>query len=163
MFPEILRGSLWHTTSAGRLDSILKTCSILPNPQIPDSERWSTECGPNFYPYVRSIGGVSIFDFTEFDEFIYSEKYPMSSWRIFVPCFDKWDTAIWIELNLEIIKKDFIDGSTLLELWKQQEAYRRKIMPKIEAAHVGPIHVNAFRRIFKYSIKTKEFTQLFLP
>lgn len=163
MFPEILRGSLWHTTSAERLDSILKNCFILPNPQIPDSERWNTGCGSNFYPYVRSIGGVSIFDFTEFDEFTYSEQYPMSSWRNFVPCFHKWDTAIWIELNLEVIKKDFIDGSTLLKLWKQQEAYRNNIMPKIEAAHVGPIPVNAFRRIFKYSIKTKEFAQLFLP
>lgn len=159
MFPELLRDGVWHTTSVERFGRILETGFILPNPQIPDSERWSTACEPH---YVRSIGGVSVFDFTKFDEVTYSENYPNSHWRFFVPCFNKWDVAVWIELNPELIKEGFIDGNTLIERWKQQGDYRR-IMPRIEAAHIGPVPIAAFRRVLKFNTQTQKFTQLPLP
>ena len=70
------------------------------------------------------------------------------------------DGAIWIELDIDIIKKDFIDGITLIKQWDQQKAHRHKIMPRIEAAHIGPVPIKAFKRVLKYSPKTKVFMNI---
>ena len=163
MFPEILREGIWHTTSVERFEGILAAGSILPEPPIPDKDRWGTACGPSHYPFVRSIGAVSVFDFTGFEEATYEEKYPLSMWRTFVPCFSKWDESIWIELDRSAIKNDFIDGKAVIERWKQQNQLGRKIMPIIEAAHVGPIPISAFRRVYKYNKHDEEFRQIQIP
>ena len=95
-----LHGGLWHTTSPQRFDSIARNQEILPDPSIPDAERWGTGMGPDYFPYVRTLGGVSLFDFSDFDPEIYSASYPMSSWTEFVPFRDTWGAAIWIEIDL---------------------------------------------------------------
>src|SRR5882672_4084889 len=61
-----LLGGLWHTTYPERFDGILKTGAILPEPVIPDADRWATSRGREHYPYVRMLGGVSLFDFNQF-------------------------------------------------------------------------------------------------
>src|ERR1035438_4494083 len=60
------QGGLWHTTRPERFDRILSTGAILPEPDILDSERWAN-AGPEHYPYVRTLGGVSLFDFDGFN------------------------------------------------------------------------------------------------
>lgn len=163
MVPEILREGIWHTTSVERFEGILAAGCILPEPPIPDRDRWGTACGPSLYPFVRSIGGVSLFDFSGFDEATYNEKYPVSMWRTFVPCFSKWDEAIWIELDYSAIKDSFVDGNSVIERWKRQGELGRKVMPIIEAAHIGPVPISAFRRIFMFSKHDQEFKQVQMP
>src|SRR5215470_9580940 len=85
-FPSELREGLWHTTTPDRYGGMLRTGSILPNPDMPEAERWKTAAGPHYYPYVRTLGGVSLFDFRGFDSDVYSHNYPLSTWREFVPC-----------------------------------------------------------------------------
>src|SRR5438128_1622189 len=92
-----LLGGLWHATHPDRFAQILTSGALLPEPEIPDSERWGTLQGPTFYPYVRTLGGVSLFDFGGFDPDIYREKYPMSSWFNFVPYRREWGCSVWIE------------------------------------------------------------------
>src|SRR5438309_5175332 len=75
-----LRGGLWHTTHLDRYRNILTEGSIVPEPNIPNSDRWKTSQGEDYYPYVRMLGGVSLFDFDEFDPERYTERYPASSW-----------------------------------------------------------------------------------
>ena len=85
-FPKELLRSVWHTTSLERYRQISIDEAILPEPPtIPDSERWKAGEGPDLYPYVLKIGGVSLFDFREFDEDQYSEDCLISSWGAFVP------------------------------------------------------------------------------
>ncbi len=163
MFPEFLREGIWHTTSVERFEGILAAGGILPEPPIPDKERWVTDAGPALYPFVRSIGGVSLFDFAGFDEVVYEEKYPHSMWRTFVPCFSEWDEAIWIELDRYALKNSFIDGKSVVERWKRQGELGRNIMPMIEAAHIGPVPISAFRRIFMFSKHDQEFKQVQIP
>ena len=67
MFPETLLDCLWHTTSVVRFKGIVTSTAIVPEPNIPDSERWGTSKGIKYFPFVRVIGGVSLFDFTAFD------------------------------------------------------------------------------------------------
>ena len=160
MFPEILREGIWHTTSVERFKGILDAGGILPDPLIPDLDRWGTAGGPVLYPFVRSIGAVSVFYFSSFDESIYNEKYPNSMWQTFVPCFHKWDESIWIELDRSAINNSFVGGPALLERWKQQNELGRKIMPIIEAAHIGRVPISAFRRVYKYSTHDQEFRQI---
>ncbi|WP_439136272.1 hypothetical protein [Pseudomaricurvus sp.] len=160
-FPEILAESVWHTTTPERYASILRDRFILPEPELTDSERWGTAMGESHYPYVRSIGGVSLFDFRGFDEFTYSERYPMSSWHSFVPCSHRSDEAIWLEIDVKSAAGNFLSGRELLNKWKESEQLRRKIMPFIEAAHLGPLPLNLIRRTLKYSKSTGVFEECF--
>lgn len=42
------------------------------------------------------LGGESLFDFRNFDLKPYSEMYPLSTWREFVPYRPAWKETIWI-------------------------------------------------------------------
>jgi len=44
ILPELV-GGLWHTTHPDRFERILKAGAILPEPDIPDKERWKTAEG----------------------------------------------------------------------------------------------------------------------
>lgn len=142
-----LVGGVWHTTSQDRFLRILGCGAILPEPGISEHERWGTAGGPEGYPYVRSIGGVSLFDFREFEAESYSVEYRASSWEYFVPCDLSWDSAVWIEIDYESLGSAFISGIELLTR-RETEGSCRRIMPQIEAAHIGPLPCRAFRRAF---------------
>lgn len=115
--------------------------------------------GPSHYPFVRSIGGVSLFDFRAFDEKEYASRYPSSTWGVFVPCCIHRDSrAIWIEIDFQVIHNGFLDGPTVVRRWKDSGELQRKIMPVIEATHIGPIEVNAFKRVLSYDTTTRAFT-----
>ena len=143
----VLIGGLWHTTSTDRYNSIIRDGYILPEPNISEAERWATKMGKDLYPFVRTLGGVSLFDFKDFDPNEYSERCPNSSWYEFVPFREIWQSAVWIEINRDTVKDNFISGNEHIERWKAEEAYRHRIMPFIEAAHIGKIPVSSFRRV----------------
>ena len=138
-----LTGGLWHTTTPDRYRGILDVGRILPNPQIPDTERWKTSRGPHYYPYARTLNGVSLFDFSGFDPDAYSAKYPMSTWRAFVPVQRGARSAIWIELDRQRVARAYIDPVALLTRQKAEGAFRHTIMPMLEGAHLGPIPMAA--------------------
>jgi len=142
-----LRGSVWHTTNYERYTGILSAGAILPEPPIPDSDRWGTGPGTIGCPYVRSIGGVSLFDFRDFDPEEYSKDYPVSGWREFVPCRSKWGEAIWIEVDLSKLMAGFLSGREILDRWKA-------------AAHVGALPMTAFRRVLRISKDSGAVSQL---
>jgi hypothetical protein len=141
-----LRGGLWHTTHPDRFKQIITTGFILPEPDLPESERWGTVEGRDHYPYVRFIGGVSLFDFDGFDS--YRERCPESSWAYFVPFHLAWECAVWVELDREIVAPHMIYGADLVAKWKADQAYGHRIMAEIEVAHLGPIPRRAFKRAF---------------
>jgi hypothetical protein len=148
-FPQLLKNAVWHTTSQERFQGILESEYILPDPPIPDKERWGTAAGPTGHPYVRSLGGISLFDFNHFDESQYEKKYPLSNWYAFVPKPHKSDSAVWIRLDSSMLDERFIDGRSLLKRWKSENATRR-IMPEIEAAYLGPLSVSLFEDVMAY-------------
>ena len=95
--PPELSGRLWHTTNESRFDGISASGFILAEPSIPDAERWKSAAGREHYPYVRWIGGISLFDFVDFDPDSYDAKYPLSTWLTFVPFRKDWQNSLWIE------------------------------------------------------------------
>ncbi len=146
-----LHGGLWHTTSPQRFDSIVRDQELLPNPPIPDAERWGTRMGPDYFPYVRTLGGVSLFDFTDFDPETYSASYPMSNWTEFVPFRDSWGAAIWIEIDRAAVRADLIPPAELVQRWKDTNCHSHRLMPQIEAAHLGPIPSDCWSGILSVS------------
>ena len=156
---KTLRGSVWHTTNSERYKGILLEGAILPEPPISDRDRWGTGVGTIGCPYVRSIGGVSLFDFRDFDSGVYSEQYPISSWREFVPYRSAWGEAIWIEIDVSQLIPGFISGREILDRWKAEHATNR-FMPLIEAAHIGALPIKAFRQVLHVSKESVTVLQL---
>ena len=143
-----LVGAVWHTTNSERFQGILRSGAILPEPDIPNTERWSTAQGSQWYPYVRTLGGVSLFDFRGFDPDCYSDQFRLSSWAEFVPFRSAWREAVWIEIDTEKVGEGFLSCSELLARWKAAKVGNR-IMPLIEAAYLGPLPSTAFKSVFR--------------
>jgi len=143
-----LHGGLWHTTHPERFRRILVHGAIIPEPDIPESDRWKTSNGPECYPYVRTLGGISLFDFDNFDLKTYSEQYPLSSWDYFVPYRKDWGCAVWIEIDRERVAKHLVSAAALVARWHDEKAFRHTIMPYLEAAYIGELPRTAFVRAF---------------
>jgi hypothetical protein len=162
-FLSLLGDGLWHVTSPARYEGILQSAAILPEPAIPDSERWKTAAGPKHYPFVRSLGGVSLFDFKGFDPVAYDAYYVFSSWREFVPYRHEWGAAIWIEIDRSRAAGSVIRAKDLLDRWKKDNAHAHTLMPMIEAAHIGSIRLDVFSRVLSVDGKSGRIVNLPLP
>ncbi len=138
---------IWHTTSLDRFRGILESGGILPEPDLLDSERWSTSAGPELFPYVRTLGGVSLFDFREFELASYGRKFPACTWAAFVPYCEGWKESVWVEIDVGFLGRNFVGGRDLLDRWNTAKV-GNQIMPEIEAAHIGPIPTAAFISAF---------------
>ena len=136
---QILGGGLWHTTSEARFEGIRSAKAILAEPPIPETERWATRCGPAGWPYVRKLGGVSLFDFAGFCPRTYEAKYPLSSWTEFVPFRWEWGASVWIEIDRKGAAAKLVGPADLVDRWKREKAYRHRIMPHIEACFLGDL------------------------
>lgn len=155
-----LYGGLWHTIHPERFEAILASGALLPDPEVPDGDRWGTSQGPDYYPYVRTLGGISLFDFDQFDAETYSERCPNSSWCEFVPYQQHWGCSVWIEIDRIQAGPQLISGPDLVARWKADSAYGHNIMPYIEAAHLGPLPRTAFKRAFLVREEDDQFNSL---
>lgn len=155
-----LLGGLWHTTHPDRFQNILVSGAILPEPNIPEIDRWHTSQGKDYYSYVRTLDGVSLFDFDQFDAEAYTNEYSNSSWYEFVPYRVLWGCSVWIEIDRERVAARLISRSDLLAQWKTDKAYQHSIMPSIEASHLGPLSRVAFKRAFLASKRDLHLQEL---
>ena len=146
-FPELLNNRLWHTTKIERFQQIVKCGYILAEPAIEDKYRWKTRNGPENYPFVRTLGGISVFEFNEFNPDNYAKLYPISSWHTFVPYRKDWGVSLWIEIDKEKIDNHFMNGESVLQLWREREAQCHPIMPIIEAAYLSALPVTMFKQV----------------
>lgn len=143
-----LHGRLWHTTRPNLFASIIASGGLSPEPDVGNAQRWKTSRGPEYYPFVRKIGGVSLFDFRDFDAERYAETHPMSNWRAFVPHMESWRGAVWIEIDRDQIADSFVSADEVVKRWDAGGHHRHTIMPRIEAAHIGILPREAFLSAF---------------
>lgn len=139
--PAVLLNQVWHATSADRWAAIRQSGAILPDPPIPDSARWHTNAGAAGFPFVRSLGAVSLFDLRAFEATSYDARYPASRWRNFIPPNDDGRYGVWLAIDWVALGAQFISASALLERWSVEGVQRRPIMPMLEAAHLGPLGI----------------------
>ncbi len=139
---------LWHTTHPERFRAILVSGAILPEPPIPEKERWYSGEGVERGPFVRKIGGISLFDFRDWSSWAdFKSLYPSCSLEYFVPVHRAWGKAVWIEIDRAAIAAALISPARVLEM-RGEEHRRNMLMPGVEAAHIGPIPRHSFRRAF---------------
>jgi len=159
-FPSELRNGLWHTTHPLRFDLIRISGAIVANPKLPESERWKTTQGAAYYPFVRTLNAISLFDFTDFEPDKYSNEYPLSTWWTFVPCRRDWDSSIWIEIDRALIEASFVPARQIIAMWNERRAYRHTVMPIVEAASTEPIPITAFRRVLCWERSPGAFREI---
>lgn len=140
---EEIHYGFWHTTPEDRFNEIMKQGEISPTPDVPNKTRDQEK-----FSYVRSLGGVSLFDLRDFDPVSYSTRFRSSSWFSFIPILQNYDSAIWIEILENRLPNPIVSGSALLDMWRSSGNVRR-IMPDIEAAYIGSIPSKSFGRIFR--------------
>jgi hypothetical protein len=144
-----LRGGLWHVTKPDRFIKIQESGFILVEPDIPDEDRWSTRDGRNSYPYVRYIGGISLFEFSKnFDLEAYRQRCPASSLEAFIPFPSNWGEAVWLEVDQSSLGDSFISAE---DIWVKQDierAWRHRLMPFVEAAHIGNLPIRSINRAY---------------
>jgi hypothetical protein len=133
-------------TSRQRFQSILISGALKPEPGLPDNERHKTANGPSNFPFARTLGGVSLFDFASFDADSYEAAYPISDWRFFVPTRGAWTETVWIEIAPQVWPS-VIRGTELLARWKAEQASGHTIMPLIEAAYIGDLSTSLFGQV----------------
>lgn len=158
-FPTKLYGSVWHSTSIERFSKIKADGKIKANPDLPNSERFGTKLGPKYYPFVRSIGGVSVFDFRNFDVDTYNHKFSVSNWALFVPCRSGWTETVWIEVDIQQLTNTFLSGQEIRELWKNTNS-SRKFITIIEGAVIGAIPSTAFKQVLLYQSCSEQFLKI---
>lgn len=140
----------WHTTPEDRFNEIMKQGKISPAPDLPEKTK-----DPEKFSYVRSLGGVSLFNLRDFDPISYSIRCPSSSWRAFIPILQNCDSAIWVEILENILPTPIVSGPALLDMWRSSGNVRR-VMPHIEAAYIGSIPMHAFGRIFRVGVDSDQ-------
>lgn len=143
-----LLGRIWHSTTMERFERIKADGFLRPEPDIPESERWSTNRGPEWFPFVRHIGGFSLFDFPiGFDLTEYRRRCPSSSLDELIPFRSVWRHAVWLEIDRERQASSLRSG---LDVWARCEAEGRgkRCMPHIEGAHIGDMPVSSILRAY---------------
>jgi hypothetical protein len=143
-----LHGGLWHITRPDRIPAIMAAGSLLVEPNIDDADRWKTSRGREYFPFVRVIGGVSLFDFSSFDADIYDRTHPLSNWRAFVPYLQRWGGGVWLEIDRKTIADRLVSPDALVRRWDTGGHHRHTIMPRIEAAHIGDLPISALSSAF---------------
>ena len=154
---EILCGSLWHTTTEARWEGIRAAGAILVEPPVPDGERHRTPIGPSGYPYARSLGGVSLFDFADFDYEAYKRNGPVDHVAGFVPVYSAWHGAVWIEIDRSAVATSLLSARDLQARWEREQAYGHGVIGSVEGAHIGDIPRTAFIRILLVRRGEREF------
>lgn len=136
--PKELKGRVWHSTSKENALKIDKHGYIVAEPDIDESKRWGGK-SQSVHPFVRSIGGISLFDFrlpnSHISEILYS----------FIPCRAGWSQTVWFEINVLYLDDSFLSAEQVRLRWIKA-GMNRQYMPKLEAASLRPIptkHINS--------------------
>jgi hypothetical protein len=138
---------VWHTTHPDRWEAIVRDGFVKAEPDLPESARWGRPEQPG---YVRSLGGISLFDFGGFEPKDYDARYRLSSWRTFVPFRADWGEAIWLKIDIASCGDRLISGLALLNRWRVEGAFGSRLMPEIEAAVIGDLSVSQIERAIHF-------------
>lgn len=138
--PNQLKGKVWHSTSVVNAKKIVTHGEILANPDIEAESRWGGTCESK-YPFVRTLGGISLFDFrlpkTHSNELL-------TRW---VPCHTKIPATVWFEIDISKLKGFFLSAEETRIKWRDA-GMDRQFMPHLEASCLCPISVQDIKSIY---------------
>ncbi|PKG86490.1 hypothetical protein CXF85_01950 [Colwellia sp. 75C3] len=137
--PHKLKGKVWHSTSFDNAVKIIKSGSILSNPNISTEDKWGGNSETD-YPFVKSIGGISLFDFR------LPESHSSELLYRWVPCQVKFSKTVWFEIDTSKLHSCFLSAEDTLVKW-EKAGMTRNYMPYLEASCISPIDTQYIKSI----------------
>ena len=146
---ETLRGGVWHVTSCDFFEGIKEAGAIQVEPDIPERSRYGGRSGPAKRPYVRHIGGVSLFDFRKYDLKRFDQEFPSNTGtiRYYVPFYRREHDSVWIQIDPVQAGKSLLSPAELNRRRDVDGERSRLLIPRIEACHIGDIPKDRFLRV----------------
>jgi hypothetical protein len=160
-FPPELLGAVWHTTSISRFKRIVSSREIMAEPDIADTARHGTRRGPKLYPFVRSLGGISVFDFQNFDPAEHFKETGALNWPHFVFGHHTEEDSLWIEINTKKLNDSYLSAKEIRHMWHESNS-NRKFMTGIEGAVLKSVPIDAFRNVLLFSKRDQKFSNLII-
>ncbi|EJV1663834.1 hypothetical protein AB7W88_03095 [Providencia vermicola] len=149
-FPIQLLGQVCHVTTYSRFETIKNVGFIKVNPDIPDQDRTGNG-KKDKYPIVRTINGISVFDFRFVTERFLNNRNHRNKWNwVFNWRYFGHEDLVWISINIEDFKECFL---SVEEVTKKGVEGRRNFIPKLEGAILSDIPLRSFNSISVYSRK----------
>ena len=65
-----------------------------------------------------------------------------------------------MEIDRTKLGDAYIDGEELLARWKREKAQQHTMMPLVEAAHIGPIPMQAVSQVFRIGADDPTFVTI---
>lgn len=135
--PPQLRGKVWHSTSIENAKSIVECGAILAEPELSETKRW----GSASLLFVRSIGGISLFDFR------LHNSHSSEFLGAFVPCKVGFSRTVWFEIELSKLGSSFISADETRLRWINA-GMNTQYMPKLEAASLSAIPIDCIKAVY---------------
>ncbi|ELA9814221.1 TPA: hypothetical protein ACGSUT_004207 [Vibrio parahaemolyticus] len=138
--PTELKGKVWHSTSIENAMSIVRQGFIFAEPDIDQTKCWGGK-SERVHPFVRSIGGISLFDFrlpnSHVSEILYS----------FIPCKSGCAQTVWFEIDVSRLSDSFLSADETRMRWRES-GMSRQYMPKLESTSLCPIPTSYINSIY---------------
>ncbi|AYO14234.1 hypothetical protein D0812_07375 [Vibrio owensii] len=135
--PPQLRGKVWHSTSIENAKSIVGCGAILAEPELSETKRW----GSATQLFVRSIGGISLFDFR------LPNSHSSGLLSRFVPCKVDLIRTVWFEIDLSKLGSSFLSAEDTRLRWINA-GMNTQYMPKLEAASLCAIPISCIKTVY---------------
>ncbi len=138
--PKQLKGKVWHSTSILNAKEIVAHGEILANPDIEAERRWGGTCESK-YPFVRTLGGISLFDFR------LPKAHSNDLLVRWVPCHVNLTATVWFEIDTSKLQGFFLSAEETRIRW-QEAGMDRQFMPHLEASCLCSIGVQDIKSTY---------------
>lgn len=164
---KYLLDTVCHTTTVASFLKIYESGYIKgePNQKTLEHKIYSNCLDMNNTTYVRSIGGVSLFDFKNFSLQEYDTYFKEGSYGElyrFLPMHqrnEKDGMSIWLVIGGNYTDK-YIDRLSLKNMWEKQK--NSMFMPNVEATILEDIPINWIKKVIVYKAENKEVLEMSL-
>jgi leucyl-tRNA synthetase len=138
--PTELKSKVWHSTSIENATSIVRQGFILAEPDIDQAKFWGGK-SERVYPFVRSIGGISLFDFRLPSSHVSKILYN------FIPCKSGCTQTVWFGIDVSRLGDLFLSADETRIRW-MESGMNRQYMPKLESTSLCPIPISCINSIY---------------
>ncbi|ENX05966.1 hypothetical protein [Acinetobacter courvalinii] len=162
-----LLNSVCHTTTVSSFIKIYESKYIYvhPAPEMLEHEKYGNVNCPNNNTYVRSLNGISLFDFEDFSLEKYDNFFKPGYGDLyrFLPIHErnrKDQISIWLIIDVTLTNK-YVNREKLYSQWNSQSK-NGKFMPKVEAAILEDIPIAWVKEVFVFKKENNELLKMSL-
>ena len=160
-----LLNSVCHTTTISSFIKIYesKYIYVYPDPKILEHEKYGNVNCPNNNTYVRSLSGISLFDFKDFSLEEYDKFFKPSYGDLyrFLPIHkrnEKDKISIWLIIDVTLTDK-YINREKLYSQGSS-ESKNSQFIPKAEATILGDIPIDWIKEVIIFKKENNQVLKM---